>query len=104
MTRQYEQESSPLTHQALIGNLLETTLSEGETSTSTAVNNYANFCLQGELLEPEELTTERFSRLLLSRMKGDELVDYCLFFEKINFNSLHKDQFMKLTNSHNFKN
>ena len=57
---------------------METTLSEGETSTSTAVNNDAHFCLQGELLEPEELTTEQFSRLLLSRMRGDELVDYCL--------------------------
>ena len=78
MTRQYEQESSPLAHQALIGNLLETTLSEEETATSTAVNNDANFCLQGELLEPDELTTEQFSRLLLSRMRGDELVDYCL--------------------------
>jgi len=78
MTRQYEQESSPLAHQALIGNLLETTLSEEETITSTVANNDVNFCLQGELLEPEELTTEQFSRLLLSRMRGDELVDYCL--------------------------
>ena len=53
MTRQYEQESSPLAHQALIGNLLETTLSEEETITSTVANNDVNFCLQGELLEPE---------------------------------------------------
>jgi len=50
-------------------------LNEGEKSTLTASNNDAKFCLQEELLEPEELTAEPFSRLLLSRMRGDELVD-----------------------------
>jgi hypothetical protein len=78
MTRQYEQESSPLLHQALIGNLLETTMNEEETSMPSNTINDIDYCMQGELLEPEELSTEAFSKLLLSRMRGDELVDYCL--------------------------
>jgi len=78
MTRQYEQESSPVLHQALIGNLLETTMNEEETSMSNNINNDNEDCMQGELLEPEDLSTEAFSKLLLSRMRGDELVDYYL--------------------------
>jgi len=78
MTRQNEQESSSLLHQALIENLLETTMNEEETSMPNNINNDIDYCMQGELLEPEELLTEAFSKLLLSRMRGDELVDYCL--------------------------
>jgi len=53
-------------------------MKKDKASTTNTINNDANFCLQGELLEPDELTTELFSKLLLSRMRGDELVNYCL--------------------------
>jgi len=57
MTRQYEQESAPLLHQALIGNLLDITMDEEETSMSNDINNDTDYCMQGDLLEPEELST-----------------------------------------------
>jgi hypothetical protein len=53
-------------------------MNEEETSMSNDINNDTDYCMQGELLEPEELSTKAFSRQLLSRMRGDELVDYCL--------------------------
>jgi len=43
MRNQYEQESSPQLHRVLNENLLETTINEEETSTTTAANNDTNF-------------------------------------------------------------
>ena len=80
MTKQYEQESSPSSHRALIAQLISASKGEEEfTSTANVTINCNDaVCLQSTILEVNTNESETFTKLLLSKLRGDELVNYCL--------------------------
>ena len=81
MTRQYEEESSPHVQKALIVNLLEITKNEDElleTLPNISANTNNSICMQSQIIESDDLSSEQFSKILMSRLREDELVNYCL--------------------------
>jgi len=81
MTQQYEQESSPQSFHALLSILLhQETNDDVSTGLPRSSNDFdnVNACLQAALSDQVYIDTEDYSRLLVSRLRGDELVDYWL--------------------------
>jgi len=75
MTKQYEQESTPSSHRALIAQLISTSKDEEEnTSTGNGIMNAKDaVCLQSTMFEENTDDSEIFTKFLLSKLKGDEL-------------------------------
>jgi len=77
MTTEYEQESSPSELRALVSNLLNGSRNE-DVEEYKENSEEAGYCLHGEMIEHDSLDIDDFSKLMLSRIRGDELVEYCL--------------------------
>jgi len=81
MTQQYEQESSPQSIHALLSALLhQRTNDDMTTGLPGSSDDFDNVttCLQATLSDKVYTDTEDYLKILVSRLRGDELVDYCL--------------------------
>ena len=77
MTNLYEEELSPSELNALVSSLLEGTMNEERVVPSNSIRE-SDLCLLGIMTDHDSLNTDNVAKILLPRIRGDELVDYCL--------------------------